>query len=41
MRKELQTVMAGNVLVTFPGFLVFFLAQKTFVQGIVTTGIKG
>lgn len=41
MREEMHTVMAGNVMVTFPGFLIFFIAQKRFIQGIVTTGIKG
>ena len=38
---ELHTVMAGNVLVTLPAFIIFFIAQKRFIQGIVTTGIKG
>ena len=41
MREELHTVMAGNVLVTLPAFIIFFIAQKRFIQGIVTTGIKG
>ena len=41
MREELHTVMAGNVMVTLPGFIIFFIAQKRFIQGIVTTGIKG
>ena len=31
----------GNVMVTLPGFIIFFIAQKRFIQGIVTTGIKG
>ena len=41
MREELHTVMAGNVMVTLPAFIIFFIAQKRFIQGIVTTGIKG
>ena len=41
LREELHTVMAANVLVTLPAFIIFFIAQKRFIQGIVTTGIKG
>jgi len=34
-------LMAGTVLSILPPLLVFFLAQKTFVQGIALTGLKG
>jgi len=34
-------LMAGSVIATAPIVLLFFVAQKYFVQGIVTTGIKG
>jgi multiple sugar transport system permease protein len=34
-------LMAASVLVILPVVLLFFLAQKTFVQGISTTGMKG
>ena len=34
-------LMAGSVIATLPIVLLFFVAQKYFVQGIVTTGIKG
>jgi ABC-type glycerol-3-phosphate transport system permease component len=34
-------IMAGNVLMTFPVVLVFFLFQKYFVQGLTMTGMKG
>ncbi|MCC6628414.1 MAG: carbohydrate ABC transporter permease [Chloroflexi bacterium] len=34
-------LMAGSVIATFPIVIVFFLAQKYFVQGIVTSGLKG
>jgi multiple sugar transport system permease protein len=34
-------LMAASVLVILPALLLFFLAQKTFIQGIATTGIKG
>lgn len=34
-------LMAASVLVIVPVIGLFFLAQKTFIQGIATTGIKG
>jgi ABC-type glycerol-3-phosphate transport system permease component len=34
-------LMAGSVIATVPIIVVFFLAQKYFVQGIVTSGLKG
>lgn len=34
-------LMAASVLVIAPVIGLFFLAQKTFIQGIATTGIKG
>jgi multiple sugar transport system permease protein len=34
-------LMAASVLVVLPVLILFFLAQKTFVQGIATTGMKG
>lgn len=34
-------LMAGSVIATLPIVIVFFLAQKYFVQGIVTSGLKG
>ncbi len=36
-----QTLMAGAVIVTLPVVLVFLVAQKHFVEGIATTGLKG
>jgi ABC-type maltose transport system permease subunit len=33
--------MAASVLIAFPCIVVFFFAQKYFVQGITLTGIKG
>ncbi len=38
---EWQLLMAASVLITFPVILLFFFMQKTFVQGIALTGIKG
>ncbi|MGD0462131.1 MAG: carbohydrate ABC transporter permease [Tepidisphaeraceae bacterium] len=34
-------LMAASVLVILPALLLFFLAQKSFIEGIATTGIKG
>ena len=36
-----QLVAAGNLLYSLPVFVLFFAAQRYFVQGIVTTGLKG
>jgi multiple sugar transport system permease protein len=34
-------LMAASVMVLLPVIVLFFLAQKTFIQGIATTGMKG
>ncbi|MGC8553293.1 MAG: carbohydrate ABC transporter permease [Phycisphaerae bacterium] len=34
-------LMAASVLVIVPVLVLFFMAQKTFIEGIATTGIKG
>ena len=34
-------LMAAATMFTVPIILIFFLAQKTFIQGIATTGQKG
>jgi multiple sugar transport system permease protein len=36
-----ELLMAASVLITMPIILLFFFLQKTFVQGIALTGIKG
>lgn len=38
---EWNILMAASVLVLLPVIVLFFLAQKTFIQGIATTGMKG
>lgn len=38
---EWHLLMAASVLVILPVIVLFFLAQKTFIQGIATTGMKG
>ena len=37
---EWNVLMAGSVLVIVPVVILFFLTQRTFIQGIATTGIK-
>lgn len=39
--SEWHLLMAASVLLVLPIVLLFFLAQKTFIQGISTTGVKG
>jgi multiple sugar transport system permease protein len=34
-------VMAATLLVMLPVIILFFLAQKAFVQGVTLTGVKG
>ena len=34
-------LMAASLLVIAPIIVLFFLAQKTFIEGIATTGMKG
>ena len=38
---DFQLVMAASVLITLPMIVVFFLAQRYFIEGIATTGSKG
>ena len=33
--------MAASLTVLLPGLIIFFFFQKTFVQGVVMSGIKG
>jgi multiple sugar transport system permease protein len=39
--REWGLLMAASVLITLPIILLFFFLQKTFVQGVTLTGIKG
>lgn len=38
---EWQLLMAASTLMTIPIILIFFFAQRTFIQGIALSGIKG
>jgi ABC-type glycerol-3-phosphate transport system permease component len=40
-RDATHSIMAVSVIMIAPIVLLFFLAQRTFIQGIVLTGIKG
>jgi multiple sugar transport system permease protein len=39
--QDWHIVLAGSVIATIPMIIVFFLAQRHFVEGIATTGRKG
>jgi len=34
-------LMAASVVITLPVIVLFFLTQRTFVEGVALTGIKG
>jgi len=38
---EWNLLMAASVMIILPVIVLFFLAQKTFIEGIATTGMKG
>jgi len=38
---EWQQLMAASIVVTLPCLIIFFLAQRYFIQGITLTGMKG
>jgi multiple sugar transport system permease protein len=40
-QTQLQYLMAGSVLMVLPIIVIFFVAQKYFIQGIALSGIKG
>jgi len=40
-RPEDNLLMAASLMVTAPCLILFFVGQRYFIQGIVTTGIKG
>jgi multiple sugar transport system permease protein len=40
-RREWGLLMAASTMMVLPIILLFFFAQKSFVQGITVTGIKG
>jgi multiple sugar transport system permease protein len=40
-RTNMGSLMAGALLAVSPILVIFFLAQRYFVQGIVITGVKG
>lgn len=40
-RVELEPLMAASIMAILPMLVVFFVAQRRFIQGIVITGVKG
>jgi multiple sugar transport system permease protein len=41
LTTEMEALMAATIMALIPVLVVFFVAQKYFVQGIVITGVKG
>ena len=39
--SSLGIMMAGSLLMTLPVIIIFFFAQKYFIQGVTLTGMKG
>lgn len=39
--SDINTIMAASTMTILPVILVFFFAQKTFIQGVTLTGLKG
>lgn len=39
--KSYTLMMAGSIVALIPTFILFAAAQKSFIEGIITTGIKG
>jgi multiple sugar transport system permease protein len=39
--NKMTLVMAGSVITVLPVIIVFLFAQRYFVQGIATSGLKG
>jgi multiple sugar transport system permease protein len=38
---SMSMMMAGSLLMTLPVIVIFFFAQKYFIQGVTLTGMKG
>lgn len=41
MRSNIQDMMASALIAVMPTIIIFFIAQRYFIQGIVMTGVKG
>ena len=39
--SETHLLMAGSVLMTLPIVVLFFITQRTFIEGVTTSGVKG
>jgi multiple sugar transport system permease protein len=38
---SLSLLMAGSLIMIMPVLIIFFLAQRYFIQGVVMSGVKG
>ena len=41
MNSNMQDMMAAAIMAVIPTIIIFFVAQRHFIQGIVITGVKG
>jgi len=41
MAHDMPLILAGNLLMTLPVLVIFFLFQRYFIQGVASTGVKG
>jgi len=39
--RDMSLLMAGNILMTLPVIIIFFLFQRYFIQGVASAGVKG
>lgn len=40
-KSDMPLLMAGNILMTIPVIVIFFLFQRYFIQGVASAGVKG
>lgn len=41
MTHDMSLILAGNLLMTFPVIVIFFIFQRYFIQGVASAGVKG
>ncbi len=41
MNNDMAFMLAGNVLMTIPVIIIFFVFQRYFIQGVASSGVKG
>lgn len=41
MNHDMPLILAGNILMTLPVLVIFFIFQRYFIQGVASAGVKG